>query len=232
MKTVSSRQHKYTYPCFSQVFPKYTPSLVLASAFCLSQIGDALVQRGEDLEEEDFRGVRALHQSIWENHGSLAEYLLAQGADPNVLIHSQTTPLHSAEAMQGSSLHLAAIKGNQISTQELLSRGSQVNSRLENGWTPLHMAAANGHVDVVTLLASHGAGINTADSHGATSIYRAAENGHEKAIDMLIGQEGDVNIRTKLDQTPLLRAAENRHESTVKLLLERGANWKIKDYLG
>ena len=232
IKTVCSRQHRFTYPGYSQDFSQYTPGLVLASAFGLSRVAKELVQRGVNIEEEDSRGVRALHQAIWERRDSMTEYLLTQQANCQVQINSRNTPLHSAEAMQGSPLHLTAIKGNYRITKWLLANNCGPNARLENGWTPLHMAAANGHIHIVNLLIDHGAEVNAVDGHGGTAIYRTAENGHEEVISVLSSHGGDVNIRTKLDQTPLLRAAENGHEISVRVLLEHGADWRVKDFLG
>lgn len=228
-----SGEHRIKYAGYSQAFPKHTPGLLLASSFGLSKITAALIQQDARIEEEDSRGVRAIHQALWEHHDSVAQLLLDQGADHNAEINSPKPSLHSATAMQGSPLHLAAIKGNASFVKKLTEKKVEVNVRLDNnGWTPLHMAAANGHISVIELLTSHGAEVNAIDGHGATATYRAAENGHVAAIQLLIEYQADVNIRTKLDQTPLLRAAENGHEGTVAVLLQHGVDWKIKDFLG
>ncbi|MCJ1261720.1 hypothetical protein MMC22_001586 [Lobaria immixta] len=227
-----SREHRIKHAGYSQAFPKHTPGLLLASLFGLSKITAILIEKDARMEEEDSRGVRAIHQAIWEHHHSVTQLLLDQGADLNAKINSPEPSLHSATIMQGSPLHLAAIRGNTFFVKLLIGKKGDVNVRLDNGWTPLHMAAANGHTPLIELLTSHGAEINAVDGHGATAIYRAAENGQEAATQMLVEHQADVNIRTKLDQTPLLRAAENGYESTVAVLLQHGADWKIKDFLG
>ena len=227
-----SREHRINHAGYSQAFPKHTPGLVLASSFGLSKITATLIQKNARIEEEDSRGIRAIHQAVWEHHHSVTQLLLDQGADLNAKINSLEPSLHSATVMQGSPLHLAAIRGNAFFVKLLVERKGEVNVRLDNGWTPLHMAAANGHTSLVELLTSHGAKLNAVDGHGATATYRAAENGQEAAIQVLVKHGADVNIRTKLDQTPLLRAAENGNEGTVAVLLRNGADWKIKDFLG
>lgn len=232
VKTVYSRAHRIKYARYSQAFPKRTPGLVLASSFGLSKTTAALIQQDARIEEEDSRGVRAIHQAIWDHHDSVTQLLLDQGADYNVEINSPEPLQHSAIVMQGSPLHLAAIKGNASLVKQLIEKRVDVNVRLDNGWTPLHMAAANGHTSVIELLTSHGAEVNAIDGAGATATYRAAETGHGAAIQILIKRQADVNIKTKLDQTPLLRAAENGYEGTVAMLLQHGADWRIKDFLG
>lgn len=232
VKTVYSREHRIKHAGYSQAFPKHTPGLVLASSFGLSKIAAALIQQDAKIEEEDSRGVRAIHQAIWEHHDAVTQLLLDKEADFKAEINRSEPTLHSATAMQGSPLHLSAIKGNAYFVKQLIKKNGEVNVKLDNGWTPLHMAAANGHISVIELLKNHGAEVNAVDSHGATAIYRAAENGQGAAIQILVKHQADVNIRTKLDQTPLLRAAENGYEGTVAVLLQHGADWKIKDFLG
>lgn len=230
--TVCSRVRRLKHAGYSQEFPKHTPSILLASSFNLSEIVTDLIQQNAKIDEKDSRGVRALHQAIWEHHDSVTKLLIDQGADLNAQINSPEPCLHSATVMQGSPLHLAAIKNNVFIVKQLIERCVEINIKLDNGWTPLHMAAANGHQLIVELLLNHGADANVVDGHGATATYRAAESGQEGAIQVLIKHQADINVRTKLDQTPLLRAAENGMESAVATLLQHGADWKIKDFLG
>lgn len=119
-KTICSREHMIKHPGYSQAFSKHTPSLVLASSFGLSKITSVLIQQGSRIEEEDSRGVRALHQAIWEQHDSVTQLLLDQGADFKAEINSPDPSLHSATVMQGSPLHLAAIKGNAFIVRQLI----------------------------------------------------------------------------------------------------------------
>lgn len=230
-QTICNREYRIKYPNYSQEFPQQTPGLVLASTHGLTRFADLLLQNAADIEAVDSRGVRAIHQAIWQGHNDTARFLLSQNANLHVPI--ETDLQYLATYMQGGPIHLAAIKGNEDVLVELLARGADPKSALENGWTPLHMAAANGHSSIVTiLLTQHDVDVDAADTHGGTVIYRAAELGHDACIKLLIDHRANVNLRSKLDQTPLLRAAENGQLATVKLLLEAGADWKVKDFLG
>ncbi|KAH8199004.1 hypothetical protein TruAng_006833 [Truncatella angustata] len=216
----------------TQEFSISTPGLVLASAFGLKRIGSLLLQHDADIEDEDARGLRPIHQALWEGHDAMVQFLINEGADCEIPIGSHEPPQHSSLVMQGAPVHLASIKGNELAVDLLLAKSVNVNAHLENGWTALHMAAANGHSSVVSLLLRNGAEVNATDSAGGTAIYRAAETGQDGVIKLLVQHKGNVNMRTKLEQTPLLRAAENGHGAAVTLLLESGADWKIKDFLG
>ncbi|KAH6651847.1 hypothetical protein BKA67DRAFT_680163 [Truncatella angustata] len=232
VKTICSRKYKTNYVGYSQEFSISTPGLVLASAFGLKRIGSLLLQHDADIEDEDARGLRPIHQALWEGHDAMVQFLINEGADCEIPIGSHEPPQHSSLVMQGAPVHLASIKGNELAVDLLLAKSVNVNAHLENGWTALHMAAANGHSSVVSLLLRNGAEVNATDSAGGTAIYRAAETGQDGVIKLLVQHKGNVNMRTKLEQTPLLRAAENGHGAAVTLLLESGADWKIKDFLG
>ena len=179
---------------------------MLASSFGLSKAIDALVQQDASIEEKDSRGVRAIHQAIWDHHHSVMQLLLDKGADFTVEMDSLEPWRHSATTMQGSPLYLAAIKGNSFFVRQIIKKKGDINVRLDNGGTPLHMAAANEHTSIIELLVNHGAEANAIEGLGATATYRAAENDHGPAVQILIKHQANVNLRTKLDQTPLLRS--------------------------
>lgn len=232
VKTVFGSENKMKYPGYSQDYPKSMPSLVFVASLGLSKIARALLADGASIEAEDSLGMRPIHRAIWECHESTTQILLDQGADAEAQINQQGPFHHSATLMQGSPLHLAAMKGNKNIVLQLLAKKVQVNVKIRTGWTPLHMAAANGHSSIMELFIARGTDVNARDGHGATAVFRAAENGEEAAIQLLLQHNADVNIMTKMDQTPLLGAAENGHLVVTKLLLENGADWSVKDYLG
>jgi len=55
----------------------------------------------------------------------------------------------------------------------LLSRGSEVNAKDNNGYTPLHIAALNGCYDIIKILIESGADKNAKDNDGNTPYDRA-----------------------------------------------------------
>lgn len=78
-----------------------------------------------------------------------------------------------------TSLHLAAQKGDYETVQKLISRGTNVNARDDEGWTPLHYAAGGGYLEIVELLVSNKANVNAKTDNGITPLS-AAEYGHIK----------------------------------------------------
>ncbi|XP_019860424.1 PREDICTED: ankyrin repeat domain-containing protein 7-like [Amphimedon queenslandica] len=67
-------------------------------------------------------------------------------------------------------LHEAALYNRSNAVQWLLSKGADLESRDDDGWTPLIVAAANGHTQVVTMLLEKGADVTASDNAGKTAL--------------------------------------------------------------
>jgi ankyrin repeat protein len=61
------------------------------------------------------------------------------------------------------SIHQAAKEGNIVAVKQHLAAGTNVNAKLQGGWTPLHLAVQEGHMEVVELLIANGADVNAVD---------------------------------------------------------------------
>ena len=60
-------------------------------------------------------------------------------------------------------LRKAANEGNIVAVKQHLAAGTNVNAKLQGGWTPLHLAVQEGHMEVVELLIANGADVNAVD---------------------------------------------------------------------
>ncbi|KAM4626528.1 BRCA1-associated RING domain protein 1 [Discoglossus pictus] len=120
---------------------------------------------------------------------------------PTALIKEETKAGHSSLLIQTSPsnfsnskrnhkgetmLHLASIKGDLQSVEELLKSGANPNVKDNAGWTPLHEACNHGHKDVVELLLQHQALVNTAGYQNDTPLHDAARNGHSAIVQLLL----------------------------------------------
>jgi uncharacterized protein len=97
--------------------------------------------------------------AIFFGHGTLARWLIEQGADVNAVAENP---------QRVAPVHAAAVTCDRETMQVLLERGADPNARQQLDYTPLHGAASRGDVDMAKLLLAHGADRNAKASDGMT----------------------------------------------------------------
>lgn len=108
-------------------------------------------------------GVTALWAAAFANHLDIVKLLVLNGADPNHVTSSNSSPLRTA-----------CFRGWKDVVLCLLNYGADVNSVNSQGSSCLMAAAYNGHRDIVTLLINKGAHLNLKDNKGIVSLQISA----------------------------------------------------------
>lgn len=151
-------------------------------------------------EKDSNLGWTGLYRSVICGHYDTTEYLLNQGADPNIKTKMGDTALHQAtdnkqyklaellilfnadlnsQQNDGETpLHLSCFKGDLEMTNILLFHKANPNIKnLTFGKTPLHYAVDYCYIEIISLLISYGASIDIQDKHGKTArdIARTSE---------------------------------------------------------
>lgn len=142
-------------------------------------------------------------------------------------------PALSAQAVTstaGDRLLAAAKNGDSAAASELLSQGTDPNSKDEDGCTPLMAASQFGKAEVVNLLLSKSADVNVSCGYDQnTALMYAAQNGYPQIVSVLLAKGAILDAKNKDGWTPLLFAANSDFEEVVRMLLEDGANVNQKD---
>jgi uncharacterized protein len=163
------------------------------------------------LNARDDRGDTPLGGAIVQERVDMEQFLLDNGADPNIPNQNDQTALEIA-CSRNKNVAISLVK-------PLLAKGAKVNPPPHKYFeTPLGWAVATDNTELVELLLSNGA---DPMATGGEILRNAADRGETEIAKLLIDHGADVNSNDA--STPLLDAAEEGQDEIVKLLLARGA---------
>jgi ankyrin repeat protein len=141
------------------------------------------------LTRRDFVGSTPLQTVIDFGELELVEFLLTNGADPNVEVDDGYSCLLSAvESEAPASTAIVAA---------LIAAGANIHQTGAHGWSPLHMAAAHGYSEKARLLIDAGADVNqrtVIDGH-ETPLMAAAFSGRPETVQLLLDHGADPSLR-------------------------------------
>ncbi|KAL4630238.1 ankyrin repeat domain-containing protein 27-like [Arapaima gigas] len=129
-------------------------------------------------------------------------------------------------------LHVAAVCGQPILVDLLVSKGAQVNATDYHGLTPLHLSCQKGFQDVTLLLLHHKANRDVQDNNGNTPLHFACAHGHEDCVKALVHYDLHscrLEIQNDKGDTPLHIAAHWGYDAIIKVLLDNGANTAVQN---
>ncbi|XP_031557632.1 protein fem-1 homolog B-like [Actinia tenebrosa] len=193
--------------------------LVVAALNNLIQVVELIIKYDlVDLEQTcsiDFEdgtraeGVTALWAAALSNHLDIVKLLVLNGADPNHLTSSNSSPLRTA-----------CFRGWKDVVLCLLNYGADVNIVNSQGSSCLMAAAYNGHRDIVTVLINRGAHLNFKDKKGNTALHYAAERGHLQVVKILIKLDAQVLLNNE-GLSPLKLACNGCQDEVMKFFVLR-----------
>jgi len=114
----------------------------------------------------------------------------------------------------------------------LLDRGSDVNARETQSWTPLHQASRYGYVDLARLLIDRGADVDAQKEDHWTALHLASHGGHLDIAKLLIDRGANIDCRNGKQQTPLGLASSFGRLEVARFLIEKGAAVSTQDKEG
>lgn len=127
--------------------------------------------------------------------------------------------------------HNAAFFGDLATIDDMLARGTSVDTRDNFGATALMYAAEEGHTVIVKRLLSAGADVNAMNDGGLTPLMIAAGGGHVELVDVFLKAGADVNS-TWRGWNALMSAAGSGQTVIVEKLLAAGADVNAQPFPG
>ena len=149
-----------------------TTALMAATVMGRTEIVNALLKKGVDINAEDRVDMSALGYAAWKKNAELANLLLRAGANPNA-------------GKEPNALMIAVMSGNENIVKAIVDAGGDVNSRYPKGHTLLMLATQDHLTDTAKLLLEKGADVNGSNTEGKTALKIAQEKGFTDIIDVL-----------------------------------------------
>ncbi len=164
----------------------------------LAKTGDiaavtSALDAGAAVDELD-AGITALYVSCEKGYLELARLLISRGADVNLMVKLQRTPVYGA------------IKGGHADIVKLLLDSGADANQITKLQTPLHIAAQEGCLQCVVALVEAGAEVNALTSSGIPPIHFAKRGGHEDIAAYLL--DHGAGPPTTAPISPLLASAD------------------------
>jgi ankyrin repeat protein len=130
----------------------------------------------------------------------------------------------SGAAMNETSLHAAAAKGDVAGIQKLLSEGAAIDARDRTGATALLVATHGNQIAAAKVLIDAGADVNAKDNIDDSPYLYAGARGHLEILKMTLSYGADLKSTNRYGGTALIPAAERGHVETVRTLIEAGVD--------
>ncbi|VUC26335.1 unnamed protein product [Clonostachys rosea] len=196
--------------------PKGGQALIAASEKGDFRLAKLLVDKGVDINAQDFCHRTAFHTALNEGHQEIARMLIDKGVD----IQGSSS---------GDALQSASSVGDLELAQILLDKGASVDAQGGFYGNALQAASSVGHLELVQVLLSHGSNVNAQGGHYGNALQAAsARSGNSELVQVFLDNGANVNAQGGEYGNALQAATANRHLEIAKMLLYRGADINLQ----
>jgi ankyrin repeat protein len=129
-------------------------------------------------------------------------------------------------------LVIASLKGDLGMVENLLEKGVNPNTVIDESITPLIYASQGGHSSICTILIARGADVNFRPPYGTTPLITSIKSQQSKIFDLLLSMGADINQGDELGCTPLMHAIALSDSSLFEKILNLKCNIQKTDTFG
>jgi hypothetical protein len=169
----------------------------------------------DDYEWAGIDGVGINGALIWsadKGRVDYVQYLLDEGADPNITWGGGLTPLI-----------VASIRGVKEIVELLLDAGADPDIQSRDGWTALMWAATKNNLEIMKTLLDAGADPDIENNINFTALMLTSKHGQYEAAEILLEAGADVDITGRKKWTALELATKGGYIEIEDLLKKYGA---------
>lgn len=186
-----------------------------------------LVAKGANINAEDYNGRTALYTAVESEKKEIIEFLLENGANPNVLAGKDNDYYYYCH----SPLTYAVEREDINLIKLLLGKKADPNLTCKNGKNALRSAMIKGKYEIFEMLVEAGANFKAIDENSENNLMYAVRNSDLWMVRKMIEIGVPVNARNKRGSTALMLAvsegAMNSRLEKVKALLTARADPNI-----
>ena len=184
---------------------------------------DILKRQVVEIDAVDKYGDTALQLAFRTSHPGVAVALVRGGAKADTKDDEDRTILH-----------LAAMKGNEEFTEEILKRQVvEIDAVDKSGNTALQLAIQNPHPSVAAALVRSGAKADTKDDEDRTLLHLAAMKGNKEVTEEILKRQVvEIDAVDKYGHTALHYVCYNSDCQTALKLIDGGAEVNLKNRKG
>jgi ankyrin repeat protein len=182
-------------------------------------IFDYLLQKGEDLNAKDQRGLAPVWFTVSGQRPAMLRKLIALDAD-----------LSNKNSQGDNMLFRAILTRNPELVQILLDNGFDPKQTNAYEMIPIELAAGMNSVEIINLLISKGADLR--DSTRMPLLHRATVSRGAEVLHYLLDRGFDIDEVDRNGRTPLMMAVDFENFEAARALILRGANINLANSEG
>lgn len=214
------------------------------------QVKKLIRESPEIINKVSLKHFTPLQLAVKTNNMELAQFLIENGADINVIV-DHCSLLHFAAELgntdmidflikegikrsdtwdQDSPLMMAVRYGHLEAVNQFIKYKESVDFKDDRGNTLLHIAISNNSLHIVKELLENSiiqSQLETTNKSGLTALQTAVVQGRTEAVALLLAHGANDTLKTKEGNTLLHLAAYLNDNTILKMLIDRNANAEV-----